>query len=33
MIVKTLAGLHSNKIVHTALSPSAVVWHSWDVAK
>jgi len=32
MIVKTLAGLHSNGIVHGALSPSSVVWHSRDNA-
>ena len=32
MVVKTLAGLHGNGIVHGALSPSAVVWHSRDNA-
>ena len=32
MVVKTLAGLHGNGIVHGALSPSAVVWHSRDSA-
>ena len=32
MIVKTLAGLHSNGIVHGALSPSAVGWPSRDNA-
>ena len=32
MVVKTLAGLHGNGVVHGALSPSAVVWHSRDNA-
>jgi len=32
MILKSLAGLHRDGIVHGALSPSAVVWHSWDIA-
>lgn len=32
MVVKTLAGLHGSGIVHGALSPSAVVWHSRDNA-
>lgn len=32
MVVKTLAGLHGRSIVHGALSPSAVIWHSRDNA-
>lgn len=32
MVVKTLAGLHGSGIVHGALSPAAVVWHSRDNA-
>ena len=32
MVVKTLAGLHGRSIVHGALSPSAVIWHSQDNA-
>ena len=32
MVVKTLAGLHGSGIVHGALSPSAVVWHSRENA-